>query len=751
MKNLSETKFALSYINKYGSLMAQGNGYLGLRASHEEDYPGQVRGMYLAGVYNRPAGSESAELVNLPDIAGMQIELDGQLFSLQMGKIVEYERHLALGSGLLTRRIIWRDPRGRLFELNFERVVGKTRGTLIGSRVSIKSLNQSVRAVITTGIDGQQTNFGTQQLMEEKLHVAAGDFMVGHYETIESDRKIVIAAKVAPGGVITAKNRQIKSQVTFDLQPGQAAILEKIVMVSSDLDLETTNLENVGADRRLSQQKDSDVLAILESTALAKLADRDFDWLKREVEKDWAKFWVTGRVELEPKASTVNTDQLALDFASYHLEIMTPKNDPRMSVGAKGLTGEGYKGHVFWDTEIFILPYFLHHSPETAKNMLLYRYHHLQDAKEKAQQYGYSGALFPWESAFSGREETPEFAAINIRTGKRQRIASALAEHHIVADIAYAVWGYFQATRDQIFMEKYGRELLRETAEFWLSRAVWQDGHYQILDVIGPDEYTEHIDNNAYTNYLAVFNVEQAIRFNQDATDFCQRGADFLANLYLPVAGSDGIIPQDDTFLTKPQIDLEKYKQTQGKQGILLDYSRAEVIDMQILKQADLVMLFYLLPHLFPADIVAQNLSFYEERTIHDSSLSKAIHAIVACRSGDVDTAYRFFQEACLIDLGTDPHSSDDGIHAASTGAIWLAAVFGFAGVDTTDVRLHFTPRLPETWQKMSFHFWWQNEKLQVELKQGMIKLSKGSTTELEIEINGKLLTLTDREIEERI
>ncbi|WP_099221687.1 glycoside hydrolase family 65 protein [Listeria costaricensis] len=750
MKNLSETKFALSYINKYGSLMAQGNGYLGLRASHEEDYPGQVRGMYLAGVYNRPAGSESAELVNLPDIAGMRIELDGQLFSLQMGKIVEYERHLALGSGLLTRRIIWRDPRGRLFELIFERVVGKTRGTLIGSRVSIKSLDQAVGAVVTTGIDGQQTNFGTQQLVEEKLHVAAGDFMVGHYETIESDRKIVIAAKVAPGGVITAKNRQIKSQVTLDLEPGQAATLEKIAVVCSDLDIEATNME-IG---RSFQQKDDSseaVFATLESGALAKLADRDFDWLKQEVAQEWTQFWGTGRVMLESKEATANIDQLALDFASYHLEIMTPKNDPRMSVGAKGLTGEGYKGHVFWDTEIFIMPYFLHHSPETAKNMLLYRYHHLQEAKEKAQKYGYSGALFPWESAFSGREETPEFAAINIRTGKRQRIASALAEHHIVADIAYAVWSYFQATQDQAFMGKYGRALLRETAEFWLSRAVRRDGRYQILDVIGPDEYTEHVDNNAYTNYLAAFNVRQAMRFNQDETDFCHRGADFLAKLYLPAAGSDGIVPQDDTFLTKPQIDLAKYKQAQGKQGILLDYSRAEVIDMQILKQADLVMLFYLLPQLFSADIVAQNLSFYEERTIHDSSLSKAIHAIVACRSGDVATAYRFFQEACLIDLGGDPHSSDDGIHAAAAGAIWLSAVFGFAGVDTTGVRLRFAPRLPAAWQKMSFHFWWQNEKLHIELKQGSIKFSKSSTTELEIEVNGKLLKLTGEAVEERI
>lgn len=233
------------------------------------------------------------------------------------------------------------------------------------------------------------------------------------------------------------------------------------------------------------------------------------------------------------------------------------------------------------------------------------------------------------------------------------------------------------SNRGSIVLETKGKTLIHETAAFWLSRAVKVDDHLEIHRVIGPDEYTEYIDNNAYTNYLAHYNVALAVKY-QAGDPLFERMSKFLDKLYLPVPNKEQLIPQDDTYLSKPVIDLTTYKERPGSQSILLDYARSEVNELQVSKQADLVMLLYLLPEYFSQPIVSKNLHYYENKTIHDSSLSKAIHAIEACRIQEMEWAYHLFQEACLIDLGPDPHSSDDGIHAASLGALWLAVIFGF-------------------------------------------------------------------------
>jgi len=289
-----------------------------------------------------------------------------------------------------------------------------------------------------------------------------------------------------------------------------------------------------------------------------------------------------------------------------------------------------------------------------------------------------------------------------------------------VADIAWAVVAYWQATHDDAFMANEGLTLLIETATFWMGRATEVNGRLEIHDVIGPDEYTEHVNNNAYTNYLAWYNVAQAAefmrRFGGDNPAFLASAERFLARLWLPEANEQGVIPQDDSFFAKPAIDLGPYKARAGKQTILLDFSRAEVNEMQILKQADVVMLQYLLPERFDRAQCAASLAYYEPRTIHDSSLSKTIHGIVAARCGDIPTAYRFWQEGTLIDLGEDPHSSDDGIHAAATGAIWSGAVQAFAGLSVQHGELHLAPALPDAWRRLRFPLSWRGVDLTVDI-----------------------------------
>lgn len=700
---LNDPAFCPHSLNKYASVMACGNGYMGIRAAHEEDYTQQTRGMYLAGLYHCAGRHETNELVNLPDIIGVSLQLNGEHFSLLKGEILHWERQLDFANGELTRSVTWRSPDGACFRIDSRRFVSLDQLPLTAMQFSITPLDDAAKISLGTGIDATQTNSGRQHLDEISVRVFDPHSLQGVYETQDGAAEIVISAwchlSQKSESSFSAKNRRLTSHHSLTVPQGETVTLEKLVWVAHR------------RDKALS----SETFARNALGELKACADRGYSALLDSSARAWKTRWNRCRVEVMAEAYQ---DQIALDYAVWHLTAMTPAHDERVSIAAKGLTGEGYKGHVFWDTEIFLLPFHLFTQPQTARSLLRYRWLNLAGAREKARRNGWPGALFPWESAASGREETPEFAAINIRTGLRQKVASALAEHHIVADIAWAVVAYWQATGDDAFMRNEGLTLLTETATFWMGRATEVNGRLEIHDVIGPDEYTEHVNNNAYTNYLAHYNVANAVKFMQQfgpqETGFIEKAKDFLARIWLPEADENGVIPQDDTFLSKPVIDLSQYKKDAGKQTILLDYSRGEVNEMQILKQADVVMLNYLLPERFDPRQCRANMNFYEPRTIHDSSLSKAIHGIVAARCGDTQSAYRFWRDGADIDLGCDPHSSDEGIHAAATGAIWSGAVQGFAGLQVLNGELHLSPSLPSQWHCLSFPLQWQQTPLRV-------------------------------------
>lgn len=704
---LSEPDFCPQSLNKYASLMATGNGYLGCRASHEEAYTHQTRGMYLAGLYHRSGKGEINEIVNLPDVIGVDILLNGALFSLLSGTLESWRRELDFASGELTRSIIWRAPDGARFAIECRRFASAEQLPLLAMSLSITPLGSDATVTLSTGIDATVTNHGRQHLDETQVRVFGQHLLQGIYTTQDGQSHVAVSTHCSVNGdaqtCFTAKERQLMQHTHVQVKAGECLTLEKLTWVywtdASDVSLETLGQQGIHH--------------------LNACVSQGYDALLAQSGANWHRWWQHCRVEVD---SLNADDQRALDFALYHLRMMTPAHDERCSIGAKGMTGEGYKGHVFWDTEVFLLPFHLFTYPDIARNLLRYRWHNLAGAQEKARKNGWQGALFPWESARSGDEETPEFAAINIRTGFRQKVASALAEHHLVADIAWAVVMYWNATGDEHFMSREGLTLLLETARFWMSRTTDVKGRLEIHDVIGPDEYTEHVNNNAFTNYMAYFNVAQALHFArcygcEDAA-FIQQAEHFLQSLWRPELQEDGILPQDDTFLSKPAIDLTAYKAKAGKQTILLDYSRAEVNEMQILKQADVVMLTYMLPELFTAKVCLSNLQFYEARTIHDSSLSKAIHGIVAARCGNPEQSYQFWYEGAQIDLGDDPHSCDDGIHAAATGAIWLGVIQGFVGLSVRNGELHLAPALPQGWKTLTFPLHWQGSEMLISLSQ---------------------------------
>lgn len=728
---LSEPGFSPHQLNKYASLLALGNGYMGIRASHEEAYTLQTRGMYLAGLYHRAGKDDITELVNLPDVTGIDIFLNGEPFSLLSGTLERWQRDINFATGELVRSLIWRAPDGERFAIESRRFASADQLPLLAMTLSITPLDGDATIALSTGIDATMTNHGRQHLDEKQVRVFGQHLLQGIYTTQDGVSDIAVSTHCAVNGeeqpCFTAKERRLMQHTHAQVKAGERLTLEKLTW------LEWTTGREVSLDtwgqrglRRLEACAEQGYQALLAQSAA-----------------NWQNWWQHHRVQV----SSVNADdQRALDFALYHLRTMTPVHDERCSIGAKGLTGEGYKGHVFWDTEVFLLPFHLFTEPTIARNLLRYRWHNLAGAREKARKNGWQGALFPWESARSGNEETPEFAAINIRTGLRQKVASAQAEHHLVADIAWAVVNYWQATGDEAFMSREGLTLLLETARFWISRAIEVNGRLEIHDVIGPDEYTEHVNNNAFTNYMASYNVSQALHFAHHfgCTDdvFTARAKHFLQHLWRPEVQTDGILPQDDGFLSKPVIDLAKYKAKAGKQTILLDYSRAEVNEMQILKQADVVMLMYMLPALFTPDVCQANLNFYEPRTIHDSSLSKAIHGIVATRCGNSRQGYQFWREGAKIDLGDDPHSCDDGIHAAATGAIWLGAIQGFAGLTVCNSELHLNPALPDDWQQLTFPLYWQGSEITICLNHQRVHIK--STSPVTLFLKGMPVTVAN-------
>lgn len=758
---LCEDKYDSRYQGKCESIMALGNGYLGLRSAFEETYVGQTRNFFVAGTYNRFHPGEVTELPNAADFTEMQIYLNSELFTMETGRVLEYERYLNLKEAELTRNVLWESPAGEIYRLVFKRFVSFEDLHLVAFKVTIIPISGDAKVRIKTGIDGRMTNSGSQHFSEGDKQVYDKKYMQLVQTTTESNVDFVLncgcrgyAADDSGAAEYEAveygvERRKIYGIYEFDAKQAVGVTFEKAAVVFTSRDKEYSG------GYKLEELKECSLRHLELSLALG------YDKLFFRSRDRWKAYWEAVDIEIE---SSSDEDMLALRFAQYHLLIATPAHDERFSIGAKGLTGEGYKAHVFWDTEMFMLPYFQYNAPEIARQLLTYRYNNLEGARKKAKEYGYEGAMYPWETAFTGQEETPEWAALNVLTGKPTRVWAGIKEHHITADIAYMIWQYYLSTGDTGFMERCGYEMLFECAWFWCSRLSWNEeqGRYEIRDVIGPDEYTEHIDNNAYTNYMAHYVISVALKLCDTLKserpsvyaelerklgisrryDMYRSAAD---KLYLPKEGIDGVIPQDDTFLGKKEIDIEKYRNDDIKQSILLDYSRSQIVDLQVLKQADVVMLFFTLRKLFDTKTIKASWEYYEMRTIHDSSLSSAVHSIVACYFGNISGAYSFFKDACRIDMGQNPVSSNNGIHAAAMGGIWMAAVMGFGGLFNNEGLLELEPRMPEQWARLCYSIYWHGRKLRIEITRNRIVITSQSPGETHMKVYGKEYVLRDK------
>lgn len=756
---VAETDFISDSHGKFETIFSLGNGYMGLRASTEEGFPGEVRGCYIAGLFDKFPG-EVTELPNIPDWTKIGIKLDGETFSLCRGEILFYQRQLNIRDGELVRNIEWMSPSGKRTQLIFRRFVSMCYLNVAAIEIEICPVNYSGSIEILSGIDGQASNSGVQHFKEGNSRRYKDGIISITSRTQESDIGLSVAVKhifsidgdkTAILEQVRTGRRQISLSSGCEIMEGQTFRMEKLVTVCSTRDPE---FREVISDKELGKN------AIVK---LKEAAGSGYDKLCNNHKEEWRRIWKNADISIDGP----DFDQLAIRFSIFHIHQMTPAHDERISIAAKGLSGEGYKGHAFWDTEIFLLPVHTYNSPETAKKLLLYRYHLLAGARKKAMENGYQGAMFPWESADTGEEVTPKWGAVDIETGEPIRIWGGEIEQHVTCDIVYSIWQYFEVTRDYDFMYRYGLEIMLDTSRFWASRLEYNkaEDRYEIKDIMGPDEYSEHVDNNAFTNYMVRWQMDKTLQFFQwimeNETEVWTKVSTKInltmnelddwkekaGKIYFAKDSDTGFITQYEGFKEKKMIDLSKYR---GKVGAILeDYSWEDLIHSQVLKQADVVMLLYLAGDDFSRETKKANWAYYEPKTLHDSTLSAGMHAIVAVDINDMEKAYAYFQESIRIDLGENLKSCETGLHAASHGGNWQTVVNGFGGVRiTSDGTLRVNPRLPKGWNSLKFSLTWRGTMCRIDVTKKELFLKPLSSIEkpFQVEVYGKEYSLDTSE-----
>ncbi|MAT97595.1 MAG: family 65 glycosyl hydrolase [Anaerolineaceae bacterium] len=695
-----------------------GNGAFATRGSLEEHYPGDHALTLAHGIFDDMPVSFT-ELVNLPEWLDIELLVDGHRFCLDQGKVQQFRRTLNLKQAILRRDLRWEAPNGICLDLSFERFISYSQTQLAGLRVLVTAVNQPCTVQLYTGINSHVAN-GDLLHWEQLDQGEEADGVVwwnGRTRHTQIELGMAAALSTSVGNFITCQNcpGHPRLAVTHQLEPAQTLQIDKVVAVTN------------------SRERVADAADVV-PRALAACRAGEYETLRRAHQNAWQQVWQDCDVIIEGDDEA----QLATRFNLFQLLVAAPQHDDRVSIGAKTLSGLGYRGHVFWDTEIFILPFFIFTQPSLAKNMLMYRYHTLAGARQKAAQNGYDGAQYAWESALTGEEVTPTWVP-NL-TDRRQlvRIWTGDIQIHISADIAYAIMQYWSVTGDDEFMRDYGAEMILDTARFWASRAereVTGNGHqYAFRNVIGPDEYHDHVDNNSYTNYVARWHLQTALEvvdwLEQNYPDEAEeltielqlteadygRWQDIIDNIVFNYDETSGLIEQFEGFFELEEVSPEFIAQADKSLQIIFGIDGAN--ERQILKQADVIMLLCLFRDRFDQKTWQKNWGTYMPKTDHvyGSSLGPSFHAWAACEMELPEEAYEHFMLAARADLRNPRGNAGDGIHAASAGGVWQALAFGFAGLRLTEDGYTLNPRLPSHWRRLSFDFYLRGKKHTVDI-----------------------------------
>jgi alpha,alpha-trehalose phosphorylase len=653
------------------SLFALGNGYLGVRGGLDTPPPGSQCDLFIAGIYDgahtglaysdieflapERGNYPYVQLVPLPFPFGLRCSLEGEPLDFAGPHGRELRRTLDLRGGVLQIEALYETSGGRHTAIRTRRCVSLADPHLLLQEALVTPENHWAAVTLEPFLDEPALALRHPHL-EQVEHLAGPDLELVRYRTHVSGFEICVAS------------RAMRDPLA----------LRRLICVFTSRD---------GPDPRGA------AIAHLQA-----LEGNGFEPLFAAHTEKWGEFWRKADVRVQGDWGI----EQALRFGSYHLRLPAD-GDERVSIGARALTGRAYEGHVFWDTEIFMLPFYLYTEPGIARKLLLYRHHTLDGARRRAHELGYRGACFAWESTVTGDDVTPTKIVLK-STGKEIPIFTGTQQVHVTADIAYAAWRYWEATLDEDFLAGPGSEILFETARFWVSRVTPGQSHHHIRGVVGPDEYHYSVNDNAYTNWMARFNLERAAWAAQRAGVHeaeAQEWSGLARSLYCPAPGADGVIEQFEGFFTLGDYPLPQEERLKAPLSRLFDWQ--EINRLKLLKQADVLMLPLLFPDAFSDEVVAANYRYYEPLTDHGSSLSPAVHAAIAARLGLSEDAQRYWKQALWLDLSNAMDNSMLGVHPATMGGTWQALVFGFLGVRFTDagpqVDARAAQRLPAGWE----------------------------------------------------
>ncbi|TCD48455.1 glycosyl hydrolase family 65 protein [Chlorobium sp. N1] len=721
------------------TLLTIGNGYLNIRGSLEELPPGHSGGMYISGLYDK-SEADVEELVKCPMWTDLSLWVEGEPFCLSTARPIQHEQILDLRKGVLHRRTTFRHPSGRILTLETLRIAMLHNPHYGCMLVRITPRNFSGPLRVNSGLNGAVCNRGYFQgeqlkhLQLEKIE-RGRNFMYLGMKTREQSVRIAEAASwrlVSPAaGRLKWEPRiygeKFTSEITLDVERGSSYVFEKLAVV--------TTAREVPPE---AMMKDS----------ICRLRDFVRAGVEGEIRSHvelWEERWHQADVRIRGDEGA----QKALRYNIYQLLINGPPEPG--GIGAKFLSSEGYLGHVFWDTEIFILPFYIYNFPEMARNMLLYRFNTLPGARENARRMGCEGAKYAWESATTGVDVTPRFASKLERTIRF--IYTGTEEDHIVSDVIYGVERYFRVTGDEGFLADCGLEMIFLTARFWASRIVDSGDRCEIRRVIGPDEFHEHVDNNAYTNMLVKWHLKLAAMLfkhvGKSRPDLLATLSERLSLDRAEVASwlrmsrklgfrrnpETGVIEQFDGYFGLKEYVIGRFDR-QGHPVLPRGVTYRNIQSTQLIKQADVIMMIMLFPHAFSRHEIEANYDFYEKRTAHKSSLSHCIHAMIGIAAGRRQRAYSYFMKTALFDLENLHRNTDLGIHAAAVGGAWQTAVYGFGGFSLKSDRLVLKPWLPKKWESLSFSVRWRDRLVEVDVYHDRVSVLVHSDEDVEVPLS---------------
>lgn len=700
------------------TLFTIANGYLGIRGNFEEGVPQSVpstKGTYINAFFESAEiqygeklfgfPNKSQSIVNLIDAQGFQIKIDKDIFSLFSGEVIDYNRSLDFRDAISNREIHWKSPKGHEFLITFKRLVSFEVKELFLIQLTIKSLNYSGEIEVISSVDGNVSNM-----------VSEDDPRVGAHSA--KSLEIEDLTTIKNFSFVTACTENTKQKVVCGIAHTTSANNEQVEIQEKSIHHNFKYLVKVGDEiaitkyavytdsRRHSSSFEQN------NQLLSEAVNKNFEHYCDQQKKYLQDFWSKADVCI----SGDDKLQQGIRFNMYHL-LQSVGKDKLSNISAKGLTGEGYEGHYFWDTEIYIFPFFLFTNPELAKNLLEYRYSILENARNRAIEMGHNkGVLFPWRT-INGDECSPFFPA-------------GTAQYHINADIAYSIIQYTEATDDFQFLIDKGMEMLIE-----ISRLMFDVGHFRrdglfcIDAVTGPDEYTCIVNNNYYTNTLTKHLFLKTVQFYKELQENSPEDLhelesklnlqnDEILNFenaglktFLPFDEELQIHPQDDSFLNKKVWDFENTPKE--NYPLLLNYHPLSLYRYQVCKQADTILSHFLLDSGDDnLQIIKNDFNYYEKITTHDSSLSTCIFSIMSNRVGQYSKAYDYFMNTARLDIDNLHHNSSDGIHTACMGGSWMSIVFGFAGMRLDKGRLSFRPNLPKQWKNLKFSISFKNRQI---------------------------------------